>query len=93
MPRQSVGERWASAVLHERFEAAGDLMSGEGSDDWSQRVQRLRDEHGELQGLRSDAIGLPAIGDKAIYRQRLMWEDGYATCVLTRKTADGLSAS
>lgn len=89
MPWQPANERWASAVLHERFEAAGDLMSGEGSDDWADQARRLTDEHGEIRGLQSDAVGLPRIGDNAVYRKRLTWEDGFATCVLTRERADG----
>ncbi len=89
MPWQSVDERWASAVLHERFEAAGERMSGDGSGNWAERAQRLRQEHGEIQGLQSDAVGLPRIGDNAVYRKRLTWEDGFASCVLTREMADG----
>jgi hypothetical protein len=89
MPWQSVDERWASAVMQERFEAAGVLMSGEDSGDWAERARQLRHEHGEIQGLHSDAVGLPAIGDNAVYRKRLTWEDGFASCVLTREKTDG----
>lgn len=89
MPWQPVEERWTFAVLHERFEAAGELMSGDGSEDWAERAQRLRHEHGRIHGLQSDAIGLPRIGDNAVYRKRITWEDGFASCVLTREMADG----
>jgi hypothetical protein len=76
-------------VLDERFEAAGDLMSGEGSDEWAARARRLNDGHGGLRGLQSEVVGLPRIGDKAVYRKRLTWEDGFASCVLTRERPDG----
>jgi hypothetical protein len=88
-PFAAPDDRWASALLNEQFEDAGDLMSGEGSDDRANRARRTNDERGGPRGSQSDAVGLPRIGDKVVYRERRTWEDVLVSCALTREKMDG----
>lgn len=81
--------RWAAAMALDDYDAAESLLVTADTRRWRAETEQLAHEHGRVRAATMGEVAAPPGEQPAVVRARLVWEDGYARCLLLRDDGTG----